>query len=214
MLVSVNDLKIFMDIELSLRQQDAAEFVLEGLEAEIEAYLGRPITAQSFTETHSIPANNVGVPTTSFFYESSPTWHDQPMSSVSQLTYIEPPHTVYLRNSPVQSVESVTLTPISGDAQTLAQDVDFIVRRYGIDIFKLYANDKVEVTYTAGVDDPKATNLFKILILRAATREMQNMHDDVVGVKDLEPRGVAPLETGFNERELMTLKRYRRTRIG
>ena len=51
------------------------------------------------------------------------------------------------------------------------------------------------------------------MILRAATREMQNMHDDVVGVKDLNTRNVAPLETGFTDRELMALKRYRRVRV-
>ena len=52
------------------------------------------------------------------------------------------------------------------------------------------------------------------MILRAATREMQNMHDDVVGVKDLETRNVAPLETGFLEKELMAIRRWKRVRIG
>jgi hypothetical protein len=55
--------------------------------------------------------------------------------------------------------------------------------------------------------------MFKLMILRAATREMQNMHDDVVGVKDLNPRNVAPMETGFTEKELLALRRYRRRRI-
>jgi len=51
------------------------------------------------------------------------------------------------------------------------------------------------------------------MILRAATREMQNMHDDVVGVKDLNPRNVAVAETGFLEKELSVLKTFRRRRI-
>jgi hypothetical protein len=42
---------------------------------------------------------------------------------------------------------------------------------------------------------------------------MQNMHDDVVGIKDLESRNVAPLETGFSERELMSVKKYKRSRV-
>jgi hypothetical protein len=42
---------------------------------------------------------------------------------------------------------------------------------------------------------------------------MQNMHDDVVGIKDLETRNVAPLETGFTERELLSVKRWKRVRI-
>jgi hypothetical protein len=51
------------------------------------------------------------------------------------------------------------------------------------------------------------------MILRAASREMQNMHDDVVGIKDLEARNVAPMETGFLEKELAAVKRWRRVRI-
>jgi hypothetical protein len=39
------------------------------------------------------------------------------------------------------------------------------------------------------------------------------MHDDVVGVKDLNTRNVAPLEIGFLDKELMAVKRYRRRRI-
>jgi hypothetical protein len=68
------------------------------------------------------------------------------------------------------------------------------------------------VTYTAGLD---GTNIpvFKLMILRAATREMQNMHDDVVGIKDLESRNVAPMQTGFLETELVALKKFRRNRI-
>jgi len=74
------------------------------------------------------------------------------------------------------------------------------------------ANDVVTITYTAGLDGDNIP-AFKLMILRAATREMQNMHDDVVGVKDLNTRNVAPLETGFTDRELMALKRYRRVRV-
>jgi hypothetical protein len=42
---------------------------------------------------------------------------------------------------------------------------------------------------------------------------MQNMHDDVVGIKDLESRNVAPLETGFSEMEINSVRRYRRRRV-
>ncbi len=42
MLVSVQDLVTYMDISLSLRQQDAADIVLSGLQSELEAYLRRP----------------------------------------------------------------------------------------------------------------------------------------------------------------------------
>ena len=50
MLVTVNDLVTYMDISFSLRQQDAAEYVLEGLQSELESYLRRPIEVEEFTE--------------------------------------------------------------------------------------------------------------------------------------------------------------------
>lgn len=89
---------------------------------------------------------------------------------------------------------------------------DYVVRKYGIDLYTAYANDKVTIEYTAGLDG-SSIKAFKLLMLRAATREMQNMHDDVVGIKDLETRNVAPLDTGFLERELMSIKKWRRVRI-
>jgi hypothetical protein len=35
----------------------------------------------------------------------------------------------------------------------------------------------------------------------------------VVGLKELDTRNVAPLDTGFSERELQSIKRYRRVRV-
>jgi hypothetical protein len=76
----------------------------------------------------------------------------------------------------------------------------------------MVSGDTVTVNYDAGLDGD-AIPFFKLLILRAATREMQNMHDDVVGIKDIQTRNVAPLETGFTERELLSVKKYRRNRV-
>jgi hypothetical protein len=89
---------------------------------------------------------------------------------------------------------------------------DYVVRRFGIDLYRARANDIVTVTYSGGLAGD-GIPYFKSLILRAATREMQNMHDDVVGVKDLTTRNIAPFETGFSERVLMSVRRYRRFRI-
>ncbi len=208
MLVTVNDLATFMDIKFSLRQQDAVEFVLEGLEAEIEAYLGRPITVKEFTEEIRLDSNHVGIPMASFFYNTSLD------TTMSPITYTQPPTTVYLRNSPVVSVESVTVTQAqTGVTQTMTANLDYVTRKFGIDLYRGFADDLVEIEYTAGMDDPSAAKLFKLMILRAATREVQNMHDDVVGVKDLEPRNVAPMETGFLESELAAMKVYKRVRV-
>ena len=207
MLVTVSDLSKYMDIRFSNRQEEAAEFVLEGLQSELEGYLRRPVEPTEFTETYVMDSNHIGVPTSSFFYDEA---YDVSYNTATQL---QPPNTLYLRNSPVVSVESVVIrqqTQATGTAQTTGRD--YVVRRYGIDLFRAYANDEVTVTYTAGLGGD-SIKVFKLMILRAATREMQNMHDDVVGVKDLETRNVAPLEVGFLEKELLAVKRWKRIRI-
>ena len=110
------------------------------------------------------------------------------------------------------TVEAGAVSAYSSGGSAEALGTDYVVRRYGIDVFNVTAEDAVTVTYEAGLDGD-AIPFFKLLILRAATREMQNMHDDVVGIKDLESRNVAPLETGFSERELLSVKKYRRNRV-
>jgi len=209
MLVTSADLRTYMDITLSNRQLDAADIVLAGLQSELESYLNRPIEVGTFTnEKHVLPATHVGIPMTSFFYNQSL----DSTSAQGTVTYSEPPTTIYLRNSPVVTVTNVTLTPTQSPLQVLVVDQDYTVRRYGIDVYRGFANDVLRVTYTAGLAGANIA-MFKLMILRAATREMQNMHDDVVGVKDLNPRGVAIAETGFTDKELAMLKRYRRHRI-
>jgi hypothetical protein len=196
-----------MDIRFSNRQEEAAEFVLEGLQSELEGYLRRPVEPTEFTETYIMDSNFVGVPTSAFFYNESLD------TTLNTSTYLMPPNTIYLRNSPVVEISSVTIrqqTEKTGVAQT--EGNDYTVRRYGVDLYRAYANDEVTIEYTAGLNGNEI-KVFKLLILRAATREMQNMHDDVVGIKDLETRNVAPLETGFSERELLSVKRWKRIRI-
>jgi len=207
MLVSVADLTKYMDIRFSNRQEEAAEFVLEGLQSELEGYLRRPVEPTEFTETYIMDSNYVGVPTSSFFYNES---LDTTFNTVS---YFSPPTTVYLRNSPVISVDLLVVRPQTESTGTSqVEGRDFTIRRYGVDVYRAFANDEVTITYTAGLDG-SAIKVFKLMILRAATREMQNMHDDVVGVKDLETRNVAPMEVGFLEKELLAVKRWRRIRI-
>lgn len=285
MLVTTNDLVTYMDIRFSLRQQDAAELVLAGLQSELETYLRRPIELNTFIEEYTLPSDYTGMPTTSFFYNSSLD------TAYTPLTYSQPPATIPLRNSPVASVTSVQIKSYSyppvymGEAMlreatvtatsqastnvtytaaahkfTIGQRVsivgmlpnayniaskditavtastftvgnmptaigamtqggqakatgnDYVVRRFGIELFRGFANDTVAIEYQAGLDGDEIP-FFKLLILRAATREMQNMHDDVVGVKDLNSRNVAPLETGFTDRELASVKKYRRVRV-
>jgi hypothetical protein len=213
MLVSVQDLVIYMDISLSMRQQDAAEMVLEGLQSELEAYLRRPVEPTIFTEEYIIDSGHIGVPMGTFLSANRPVSDSfSTTSPVENTVYTEPPQTIYMRNSPVVSVDEVTVKPQFGTVRVLTPESDYVVTRYGIEYFFGFANDIVTVTYTAGLDGENI-KMFKLMILRAATREMQNMHDDVVGVKDLNTRNVAPLETGFSDRELASVRRYRRVRV-
>jgi len=278
-----------MDITLSLRQQDAAEMILQGLQSEMETFLGRPVEVTEFVEeTHILEANHVNVPMGSYFYNQGLGLGDSDPNGI--ITYAAPPSTIYMRHTPIVSVSKVEIdgptlnnkilgeavkrtatitaaTVASGTAIytaanhgfTLGQTVtitgatpttyninakiitavatntfsiansgvtgvytsggtatangsEYTVRRYGLDIYTGFANDIIKVTYRGGLDGDNI-KMFKLMILRAATREMQNMHDDVVGVKDLNPRGVAIVETGFLETELMQLKKYSRRRI-
>jgi hypothetical protein len=214
MLVTVNDLTTYMDVKFSLRQQDAAEMVLAGLQGELEAYLRRPIEVETFTEEYRLPSTQHGVPMGTFLSIDNSYYNDSftTTNPVDNMIYAEPPHMIYLRNSPVTNVATVTVQPVHGNLRTLTVNDDYVVHRYGIEYFYGYENDLVTVTYTAGIDGSNIP-LFKIMILRAASREMQNMHDDVVGVKDLNPRNVGPLVTGFLDSELLSVRKYRRNRI-
>lgn len=211
-LVTAADLKTYMDISLTNRQMDAADMVLLGLQSELETYLRRPLEVTTFTETYVIPSSDTGIPASSFFSNDNPSGDSFYSSQVESSQMLEPNQTVYLKNTPVVTVVTVTHKPYLGAVRTLIADQDYIVRGYGVEVFVAYANDTVTVTYAGGINGTSIA-AFKLIILRAASREMQNMHDDVVGLKDLETRNVAPLQTGFLESELMTLKRYRKNRI-
>tara|TARA_B100000287_G_scaffold209660_1_gene197857 strand:- start:13391 stop:14032 length:642 start_codon:yes stop_codon:yes gene_type:complete len=210
-LITVSDLATYMDISFTNTQEDAVTMVIEGLQSELEAYLRRPIEQSAYTETYRVPEVGRGVVNQQYYY-NYPTNPETTLTSPGII--YAPVYTLYLDNSPVVSVASVSITPATASATATAQvaEQDYVVRKYGIDLFNAYANDRVTVTYTAGLD---GTNIkvFKSLLLRAATREVQNMHDDTVGLKDLTTRNVAPLETGFSERELQSIKRYRRVRV-
>jgi len=207
MLVSVDELVRYMDIRFSNTQEDAAGYVLEGLQHELESYLRRPIEVLDREEKHVIQGTMIGMPTSSFFYDAS---LDTTLNT--GFFMVQPPVTIYLDNTPVVSVDSLTLTNPDGVATPQQEGRDFVVQRYGVDLFRGYPNDLVTINYSGGLDGD-SYSVFRLMILRAAAREMQNMHDDVVGIKDLNPRDVAPLQTGFLDSELRVLKRYKRMMI-
>ncbi len=209
-LATVADLKKYMDITFSNTQEEAAQMILTGLEADLEHYIGRPVTAASFSETYVAEANYTGSSAYSFFYDYN---IDRTLTTVTDVT--KPPYVLYTRQTPIVSVASVTVqgqTDSSATTQTVGND--YVVRRYGIDMFRVNDNDKIVINYTAGLDSTADnTSALKLVILRAASREVQNLHDDVVGMKDLTTRNVAPVETGFTMEELNSVKRWRRVRV-
>lgn len=210
-LVTLSDVQTYMDITLTNKQEDAAEIIIAGLEAELEAYLNRPVEPTEFSETYRVPEQGRGYADHNYYYN----YATDSVTSLSSpgIIYV-PTHVLYLENSPVISVSSVTVTASTPNATPVVQDIerDYVPRPYGIDMYNAFANDKIDITYTAGLDG-QSIKVFKSLILRAAAREMQNMYDDTVGLKDLTTRNIAPLETGFTERELASVKRYKRVRI-
>jgi len=326
-LITVSDIETYMDIDLDNKQEDAAQFIIDGLESELVAFLRRPISVTSFTETYRVPETGRGVAQdNNFFNYSTDPSYSTTLTSPG-LLYI-PTWTLYIKNAPIVTISALTITPAtaggdkatvkldlaaatngtyaigdatvyyidsstdpddpdvyaytntaavtvsgnaatnqsfqavkagknynsiansgklpngtggsgpsftgsSGDqggtatvnsgssisggtdgatATTQVAETDYIKRDYGVDLYNAYANDKIDITYTAGIDGANI-KVFKILMLRAAAREMQNMYDDTVGLKDLTTRNIAPLETGFTERELAGIRRYRRVRI-
>jgi hypothetical protein len=214
MIVSLNQLKTYMDISLTARQEDAAELILAGLQSELEAYLNRPIEISEFTEEHRLDAMHSGVPMGTFLTTADNTYSTSyEQSNVNDsTTWSSPPPAIYFKNTPIVSISEVTVKPLFGNERELVVEKDYVQRPYGIDFYYGYPDDLITVTYEAGLNGMNIP-VFRLMILRAATREMQNMHDDVVGVKDLNPRGVAPVETGFLDSELASLRRYRRIRI-
>ena len=110
-LVTAADLKTYMDISLTNRQLDAADMVLAGLQSEMEMYLRRPIQTVEYVEEHTIPSTHTGIPSSSFFTNSNPSNESFTGNTLDNTTYLEPPATIYLLNTPVVSVSKVVLTP-------------------------------------------------------------------------------------------------------
>lgn len=200
MLVSVEDLATYMDQpRLTNRQEDAAELVLVGLQSELEAILRRPVEPIRLVEEYVVAEQYLFGRST--FLPFTDEW----------LTTTQTPYSLALRNSPVVSVEQVRvkLIPWTTAWQVHTPGHDYVVRKWGIDLYRVNPNDKVEVTYTGGLDG-EAIPFLKLSILRAAAREMTNQVDDVVGLKDIQTQSVPIKQTGFTPEEIALLRRWKR----
>ena len=104
-LITVSDITTYMDISFTNVQEDAAQFVIDGLQAELEAYLRRPVEQVSFTETYRVPDVGRGVVNNQYYYNytldrSLPRLYLLPGLRTIRLLF-----TLYLENSPVVSVD-------------------------------------------------------------------------------------------------------------
>lgn len=207
MLVTVRELAAYMDRQLTNRQQDAAELVLAGIQAEIEAYINRPVEVREFTETHIVPEDTLYINTEAYFYDRSLD------TTNANIRVLMPTYTIHLANAPITSVTEVVLYPFgypTPSPVTFNEGQQYLVRKYGLDLYSVWAGDKIEVTYEAGI----AENAYiKQVLIRAASREMQNMTDDVVGLKDFQNRGATVADIGLMPGEKAGLDRFRRKKV-
>jgi hypothetical protein len=208
MLVTVSELADYMDQRFTNRQSDSAEVILAGLQSEVETFVRRPIEVQEFVENYHVPEDYLVISAEAYFYDRS---MDRTYNGLHNL--VSPPYALHLRQAPVISVERVRVkNRVAPDFKVQPEGTQWKKTRWGIELFNVMAYDEIEVTYTAGLDG-EAIPYFRLVILRAASREMQNMVDDVVGLKDLNARQVTVKEIGLTESEKMMLKRYKRKQI-
>lgn len=204
-LVTVQELRDFyMGLsDMTDNVETGCRIILEGLQSELEAYLGRPVERRFFVETYQVGAGE-------------PSWPQGSQAILDDFANLFPSkYILYLKQSPIYSVTSVTLLAQGdevGEEETLVEGDDYTVLPFGLEMSAATAYDQITVTYEAGLDGSQIPAI-KTLVLRAAAREAQNMYDDTVGIKDLNPRGVAVAQTGFTPEELKSIRRWRRIRI-
>jgi hypothetical protein len=201
-IVSVAELADYMDRTLTNRQEDNAALVIAGVQAEVEAELNRPVEVRQFNEDYYVDDTYTPIWASSYFYDRTLDRAD------SMARFVMPPFMLSFRNAPVVSVDSVVIFPV-GDAtgHTLVDGTHYAVRRWGLDIWACGRNDRLNVTYTAGLAD---NAIVKLVVLRAAAREMQNMTDDVLGLKDFQNRAATVAEIGLTDADRKTLRRFKR----
>lgn len=207
MLVSVDELETYMGIRFTEKVKIAVAMILRGLQSEIEFNIKRPTEIGTFTDRFYLMP--IGAELSPFYEAGYPVVGYDPYAL---------PFTISLNNSPVVEIVSVfgsnVGTPSTTPTQMVA-GVDFVHRPFGVDVLYGLTNyDSVAVTYRAGyAPDESETQMFKLMILRAAAREAQNMYDSNVGLKELETREMTVATVGFTDAEIRTLKNKKRKRI-
>ena len=204
-LVTADDLKQYMsNLNMSAKQKNAASFLLEGLQAELELYINRTIEARFIRETAK--ADRAG-----YVYLSQ-----SPISRVFGVVVLEGgllpnllPTTEYLPGTYPNGIEDLP-------------QYDLVPADFGKELITpggmyLGAPDSwFVIDYQGGGDDFMAPHLPAIrnALLRVGAREFQQMHDDSVmlGEGSATPPvdNIPPQGRGWQARELAKFDRLRR----
>lgn len=194
-IVTVEDLKRYMSsINIDSDQWAAAQDIIDGVEGEVEAFLGRSIQPVETTET-------VDVDRFGYLMVSN-----TPVTSVISVGY----NNTSLPFSLDESGVSVGTWFGALDPHFFITPDDGYGQLDGLDMLRSpMLTYPVDITYVGGTP----TRFLKFLrhqILRISAREFQNHHDDTLGIANMErdqiPREIAGL-TLDDERHLSRLKR-------
>lgn len=192
MIVTYPEVEVLLGRTFSETQAAAVSALLDDLEGRLRGHLGRPL------ETETSIVETVRAP-------------DR-----------RNPRRLFLKKTPVQSVESVTVDGVAVDSD------DYLVRTWGLDQFQplavgagLKPEPVIVVTYTAGLtgEDPDSDEgkLLRGVIRSAAARIANQITDDALGTTNLSQEGYSATyldaSGGFTEEELRRASSLRRRRV-
>lgn len=176
-----------------------ASMVIDMLTGDLETWLGRPLTVQTFTEIHTMESDQVAI-----FLKNSP------VASVASVVV-----------SPAAS--PVTLEPVNYLVWPWGiqfEDPTFqLVFTPSYAQFSALEGVQVQVTYTGGKDGRNLRDV-RGTIIRAAAREYLARDSDAQNLKTLSVAGGSHYTFaddhlgGFTDAELKKLRRHRRVRVG
>ena len=166
-LIEVDDIADLLGVKLTTNEETVVEYYLDFAKGELEAYLGRPIEVESFTETVVADADGR-------IYLS-----DTPVESVSSVTI----------NGEEQSTDFYRVTPWGIELGLTG--TSYSSSEFGLDssyLFDLYDADIV-VDYMAGLDTPAAVNSVMAAVVMRAWRDrqssLQQSEDGHTGIKEI-----------------------------
>lgn len=192
-IVTVSDLRKYMsDISLTPNQQQSAQLVLDGVQQQLELYLGRPVQPVQVRE--KARSNGSGDLTLSV----------TPVYKIIDLRVLT------TTGSITPAVDSTPLAEDEVDRIWDAMSVSDIIVPGGAYVGRWFTWYIVE--YVGGYNGFSDAAL-QLAILEVASRTMTVNHDDVLSIKDdiaREPANASSIQKGWRPEELRQFDRLRR----